>query len=73
MKKMLANFGGTILARKEMSTIKGGTCCRVRSVHPNGGGSAGTYSMDQADADSLAASLNAGNDGYTYSVDCIEQ
>lgn len=71
MKKMLANFGNTSLSRSEMKSISGGLC-QVCSSGTNGG-TCGSASFTQSEAQSMVNDFNTLNDGYIYFRTCNEQ
>nr|WP_299419339.1 hypothetical protein [uncultured Emticicia sp.] len=72
MKKMISNFGASLLSREQMKKVKGGLLdnCAVCSQGANGGGTCGGHDFSRAEADSLADEFNSSNDGYTYFVHC---
>jgi hypothetical protein len=71
MKKMLANFAGSVLARNEMSSIKGGACA-ICSEGTNGGTCSG-YVHSHESAQAMVRDFNNMNDGYRYFRVCPEQ
>jgi hypothetical protein len=50
MKKMLVNFGGVVLARNEMSSIKGGTVYQCHCTAHTGSWSADWPNQESANA-----------------------
>jgi hypothetical protein len=72
MKKMLVNFRGSVLAKNEMSSIKGGGACAICSEGTNGHHCSG-YDHSLASAQSMVRDFYNMNDGYRYFRVCPEQ
>lgn len=71
MKKIISNFGNTVLSREQMKEVTGGLMesCAVCSAGPLGG-TCGTFSLNIYQAKDLERELNASNDGYSYYTQC---